>query len=328
MFVGVDGGGTKTAFILLDGEAQVLARCEAGSSYHPQVGLAGVREVLRTGITQLLQQAQLSAAAVRQAFFGLPAYGEDPAIDPDLARAPQVVLKASQYSCGNDMVCGWAGALAGEDGISVTAGTGSIAYGEYAGRSARCGGWGEIFGDEGSAYWIGREGLTAFSRMSDGRSAAGPLQVLLREHFALAADLDLAGRINSPGSAARSAIAQLARIVATAAAAGDADARRIFTQAAAELAALVHATRAQLAVPAQQPLPVSYSGGVFETGALLLEPFAAQLRGGALPYQLQAPRFAPVIGAALNAARVAGVRFSSAQLAALTLAETQEGPTR
>ncbi len=59
--------------------------------------------------------------------------------------------------CGNDMVCGWAGSLACADGINVVAGTGSICYGEYQGRSARCGGWGELFSDEGSAYWIARQ---------------------------------------------------------------------------------------------------------------------------------------------------------------------------
>ena len=73
------------------------------------------------------------------------------------------------------MICSWAGSLACEDGISVIAGTGSMAYGEYEGRSARAGGWGELIGDEGSAYWIAREGMNLFSRMSDGRAPRGPL---------------------------------------------------------------------------------------------------------------------------------------------------------
>ena len=132
MFIGVDGGGTKTAFILLSPQAQVLARAEGGTAYHPQVGLEAVREVLRTGLAELLRRAQLPASAVRHAFFGLPAYGEDPALDPQLALVPRVTLAAGQYSCGNDMICGWAGALGCSDGISVTAGTGSIAFGQSA----------------------------------------------------------------------------------------------------------------------------------------------------------------------------------------------------
>lgn len=325
MFIGVDGGGTKTAFILLGPEARVLAQTEGGTTYHPQVGLEAVREVLRAGLAELLRQAQLPVSAVRHAFFGLPAFGEDPAVDPQLALTPRVTLAAGQYSCGNDMICGWAGALGCADGISVTAGTGSIAYGEFGGRAARAGGWGEVFGDEGSAYWIGREGLAAFSRMSDGRSSPGPLQDLVRRHFGIARDLDLAGRINSPGAAERSTIAQLARVIASAAHAGDTAARAIFERAALELAALVHATRGLLQVPEQHHLPVSYSGGIFDTGALVLEPFRAELLRRQLPYRLQRPAFPPVVGAALYAARTVAAPFSGAQLDSLADSLNKEG---
>jgi N-acetylglucosamine kinase-like BadF-type ATPase len=226
------------------------------------------------------------------------------------------------------MICGWAGALACADGVSVTAGTGSIAYGEYAGRAARAGGWGEVFGDEGSAYWIGREGLAAYSRMSDGRGPRGPLHELVRRHFGLQRDLDLAGRINGAGSAERSSIAQLARVVAAAAEAGDPAARSIFVQAGRELAALVEATRTQLAVPQQEVLDVSYSGGVFDTGALILEPFRAALQAAGPGYRLQTPAFSPVVGAALYAAREARAHFSREQLASLALSLKAEGSTR
>ena len=280
------------------------------------------------GVGELLRQAQSQASAVRRAFFGLPAYGEDPAVDPALALAPCAALAPGQFSCGNDMICGWAGALACADGVSVTAGTGSIAYGEYPGRAARAGGWGEVFGDEGSAYWIGREGLAAYSRMSDGRAPRGALYELVRRHFCLEHDLDLAGRINSPGSAERSSIAQLARVVATAANAGDPAARALFVQAGRELASLVEATRAQLAVPQQEALSVSYSGGVFDTGALILDPFRAALQAAGSAYRLQTPAFAPVVGAALYAARQAQVRFTREQLASLASRLKAEGSTR
>jgi N-acetylglucosamine kinase-like BadF-type ATPase len=316
MFLGVDGGGTKTTFLLLNPVGRVLARAEGGTSYHPEVGLEGVREVLRRGTHEVLAAAGLTADAIGRAFFGLPAYGEDPLVDPELALTPSAALDASRYRVGNDMLCGWAGALACTDGVSVTAGTGSIAYGEYAGRSARCGGWGEVFGDEGSAHWIGREGLAAFSRMSDGRLPPGPLLALLRSQFGVAHDLDLAGRINSDGAAARSAIAGISRIVAAAAAGGDAASIRIFVRAGHELAALVRATRAQLAVPAAETLAVSYSGGVFNTGAFVLEPFRAALAADG-NYRLQVPLLSPAVGAALVAARDAGVRFDPECLDAL-----------
>ena len=153
---------------------------------------------------------------------------------------PSELLDASRYRCGNDMVCSWAGSLACVDGISVIAGTGSMAYGEYAGRQARCGGWGELIGDEGSAYWIAREGMNLFSRMSDGRVARGPLHRLVRERFELSNDLYLCSRIYGAGADRRDSFAQFARLVHEAAQAGDAAAAGIFTRGAQELAGLRH----------------------------------------------------------------------------------------
>ena len=130
------------------------------------------------------------------------------------------------------MVCAWAGALAGDDGINIVAGTGSIAYGEYRGRSARAGGWGELFSDEGSAYWLAREGLRLFSRMSDGRAPRGALYEHVRHHFGLQDDLDLCGALYGKSAAQRSQFAQLSRLVAEAAGAGDEQAAALFRQAA------------------------------------------------------------------------------------------------
>ena len=150
---------------------------------------------------------------------------------------PSTILKRDRYRCDSDMVCSWAGSLACADGISVIAGTGSMAYGEYRGRAARSGGWGEIIGDEGSAYWIAREGMNLFSRMSDGRAARGPLYDLVRQRLELMADLDLCARVYGVEVNTRSAFAQFAPLVHDAACLGDAEAISIFHRAAQALVA-------------------------------------------------------------------------------------------
>src|SRR5208283_3215279 len=54
------------------------------------------------------------------------------------------------------------GATGGKPGVVVIAGTGSIAFGENAlGETARAGGWGYIFGDEGGGFDIVRQALRA-----------------------------------------------------------------------------------------------------------------------------------------------------------------------
>jgi N-acetylglucosamine kinase-like BadF-type ATPase len=214
-------------------------------------------------------------------------------------------------------VCGWAGALAGADGINIVAGTGSIAYGEYEGRRARAGGWGELFSDEGSAHWLAREGLRLFSRMSDGRSPRGALHEIVRRHFALEDDLDLCAALYGKSTSQRSQLAQLSRLVAEAAGAGDVAAGALFTQAATELADIVDAVHDRLQVPAGFDLPLSYSGGLFQLRELLLAPFETAVNGRARSYRLAAARLPPDAGAALYAAKLAGAPLSASSIAAL-----------
>ncbi|MDR7191667.1 N-acetylglucosamine kinase [Luteimonas terrae] len=307
-YLGVDGGGTKTRFVLIDATGVIVAQTQRGTTYHPQVGLGGVRAILADGLADVLQQADIDTASVAHAFFGLPAHGEDSAVTPRLDAMPGELLGHHRYACGNDMVCGWAGSLACADGINIVAGTGSIGYGQRRGRDARAGGWGEVFSDEGSAYWIAMQGLNAFSRMSDGRLPRGPLHALFREALQIHHDLDVCARIYGTQAFARGDLAQLSPVVAQAAAAGDAVAQRIFAQAGAELAALAGALRDALQFECDETTPVSYSGGAFSAGEgdLLRTPFAEALHTISPAFQLQAPRHAPHYGAALYAAMLAG----------------------
>jgi N-acetylglucosamine kinase-like BadF-type ATPase len=314
MFLGVDGGGTKTAFALIDSAGRVLARHQDSSAYYIEVGMAGVAGMLARGCDAVFKAAGVSAADVRFAFFGLPAHGEDRTIVPQLDALPRAVLGHDRYLCGNDMVCSWAGSLACADGISVIAGTGSMAYGEVAGRRARAGGWGELFSDEGSAHWIARAGLGLFSRMSDGRAPRGPLYQLVRDRLALQQDLDLCQVVYGELKGERSRIAALSRLVSEAAALGDRQAQAIIDAAAAELAALVDAVRSALGIAAGQDVAVSCTGGLFGADGPLHTPFALALAARGAAYRLAPPRLAPVIGAALYAARSAGTPLDAAAL--------------
>jgi N-acetylglucosamine kinase-like BadF-type ATPase len=316
-YLGVDGGGSKTRFLLLDETGTVLASHTEGPAYHVEIGADALRAMLARGIKTTLRQGGVAESQLTFAFLGLPAYGEDQAAVPLLDAAPSGALPAGRYRVGNDMVCGWAGALAGEDGINIVAGTGSIAYGEYQGRSARAGGWGELFSDEGSAYWLAREGLRLFSRMSDGRAPRGPLYEQVRRHFGLRDDLELCGALYGKSAAQRSQFAQLSKLVAEAASAGDERAAALFRTAARELAEIVDAVRAQLRVPPALELAVSYSGGLFQLRDLLLTPLQAALAGHERRYRFVGARLAPEAGAALQAARLSGTPLTAASIAML-----------
>ncbi|PRY14508.1 N-acetylglucosamine kinase [Kineococcus rhizosphaerae] len=301
-YLGMDGGGTKTAFVLVDAQGRIVAQDRQPTSYYfGGAGLEAVEEVLRTGVGNVT--AGIDPGDVAHAFFAFPGYGEASADVAALDALPGRVLGHDRYVCGNDMVSGWAGSLGGHDGINVVAGTGSIAYGERAGVAHRAGGWSELFGDEGSAYWVAVQGLAAFSRMADGREPRTGLYDAVRTELDITEDLDAIGVVVDRWQGQRTRIAGLARTVTACAEAGDERALGIVRAAAAELLELVEATARALGHTAGEVVPVSYSGGLFEAPVVLAE-FRAALAGTS--YDLREPLHDPGLGSALYAMRRAG----------------------
>lgn len=327
MYLGVDGGGTKTALVLVDRDGAIKATHLAPGAYYFTIGVEALGTLLTEAVNAILAKAGLRRDQIDFAFFGLPGFGEDSSIVGALARLPQQCLAADAFLCGNDMICGWAGSLLCRDGISVVAGTGSICYGERGGASARCGGWGELFSDEGSAYWIACQGLNLFTRMSDGRTERGPFHEIVRQELSIAADIDLCGHVYTRLGGDRAKIAQLSRLVTKAAEQGDLQAIAIVRRAAVELALLVDATRRRLGFALAETVPVSYSGGVFDHAvAPMLQQFRASLHALWPRYEVGEPVLPPVIGAALYAAKCHGSALSSEAIARLRAQTGSPGP--
>ncbi|NTY60290.1 BadF/BadG/BcrA/BcrD ATPase family protein [Mycolicibacterium sphagni] len=304
-YLGVDGGGSKTALALIDDTGHVIARATAPTSYYFNDGFDIVEKSLAQGVTDICTQAGIAPADIDAAFFGLPGYGEASGDIAALDAVPAGVLGHDRYSCDNDMVCGWAGSLAGEDGINVISGTGSMTYGERNGMSHRVGGWGELFGDEGSAYWIAAQALNAFSRMSDGRLPKGPLHGLMKDRLEVTGDLDVVSLVIDTWKGNRSKIAALATTVCQAAEAGDDESSRILSAAVDELVTLIETTRTLIGFTDTQTVPVSYSGGMFSNEGFLRQ-FVTALQACSATYDLQTPRLDPAVGGALYAAKHSG----------------------
>ncbi len=317
LYLGVDGGGTSTDLCLVSAAGAVLAVLQAPSCYYlgkkPGQEVGRVAAVLGEAVAALTTAAGTQPSAISYGFFGLPAYGEVSSDRPLLDAAPRRALGHERYRCDNDMVCGWAGSLLLADGINVISGTGSMTYGRRRDRGLRVGGWGELFGDEGSGYWVGSRGLQAFSRMSDGRLAPGPLLDVFRAHLHLSADLDAVDVVLNHWQGSRREIAALSRPVVEAARRGDPVARDILTEAADELALLVETTAHRLGFTGAEDVTVSYSGGMFAVPEVLSS-FGRRLTGGDFRVDLREPQLPPVLGAALYAAELAGTPLSGAAL--------------
>ena len=291
-WLGVDGGGTKTAFTLYDENLSQLDRFELPTCHYAQIGYAGMQRVLNEGV----QRAEATGLLGSEygIGFGICGYGEG--VESSAAIEDAVLNAADNhpFSLVNDVESAWAAGLDMQDGIVIIAGTGSIAYGVSEGRSMRCGGWDYELGDEGSGGWLGKELLRAFTRQSDGREAPGAILDLVRRELGIADDFEVI-EFAQNYMASRSRISQLAPLVNEAAQAGDPSARAILARAAQEEAAMVDAIVRGIFDGCDR-IPVTYIGGTFKAGDLILEPLAAALPRNC---ELVPPRFEPDRGAVL-----------------------------
>ncbi len=118
--------------------------------------------VVRAGC---LREAGLDAASVRFTSACLGFSGGPADKESILAE----ILASDRTLVTDDAFIALAGATAGEPGLVVIAGTGSIAFGRNAaGRTARAGGWGYLFGDEGGGFWIARQAIRAALSFEEG----------------------------------------------------------------------------------------------------------------------------------------------------------------
>jgi len=305
LFLGVDGGQSGTTAAIGDETGRILGTGEAGPCNHAAAGegRAKLERAVAGSVGAACAQAGLDAAAVRfeAACFGMSG-GPD-----DKREIVAAMLRVERLVVTDDAVISLAGATGTGQGIVTIAGTGSIAFGRNpAGRTARAGGWGYIFGDEGGGFDIARQAARAALRLEEGW---GPPTVL-RETLLGATGSESANQMLHrfyTGEWPRSRVATLAILVDLAAVAGDAVALRILRGAARQLAKLAGAVREELWAPAAQ-LEIAYAGGVFRSGTLL-ETFRmlVEAREGV---RCVPPRRGPAEGALREAYRSAGLEVS------------------
>src|SRR5215831_427737 len=166
-FLGIDGGGSKTTFLLVDDYYNEICHVQTGPSNHLSVGNDAAREAIAHGISQLTEQPNIVCAGFAGA--GRPDsvafYWE---VLQSLVPGAQVIIIES------DAFISSIGAIGIDPCVLLIAGTGSIVIGRDKDRSMfRVGGWGPYFGDEGSGFWIGREAVRAALRSVDAQSPTG-----------------------------------------------------------------------------------------------------------------------------------------------------------
>jgi N-acetylglucosamine kinase-like BadF-type ATPase len=292
MLLAVDAGGTHTRCALFDGSGHVFGTGEGGPANWTTLGEAAVVESVRSAV-----EAARSAAGGSPAVAGtcVALAGYYPLWHAGAAAGALGRVLDGPLRLETDLRAAWAGATGLGPGVVVSAGTGSVAYGEDGDRSARAGGWGPLAGDEGSGPWIGQAALRAIARRLDGR---GPETALATQLSGEDVEQWLRG-IYRDGWGRRE-LGALAPCVAAAASDGDSVAVAIIEEAAHRLSELAFRVLCVLGLE-RGPTRVSATGGVFAAGEVVARPFRRWLAVMAPSVVLATPQLPPLGGAALLA---------------------------
>jgi N-acetylglucosamine kinase-like BadF-type ATPase len=302
LFLGVDGGKSSTKAIIGDETGRVVGTGVGGPCNH--VAEAEGRDRLARAVTECVAlacaQAGIDASHVQfeAACFGMSG---GPA---DKQGILAEILRAKKLIVTHDMLIALSGATGGDPGVAVNAGTGSFGFGRNAsGETARAGGWGFAFGDEGSGFDIARQALRAILRFEEGWGPQTALHAALVEATGARDANELLHSFYTP-EWPRPRVAALAKLVDSVAVAGDPVARDILVNAAQQLATLATSVGRRLFQAGERML-VCYIGGVFRS-RVLLERYRqiVELEDGV---RREPPHYSPAAGALLEAYRASEI---------------------
>jgi len=302
LVLGVEGGGTKTVAWLArreKGDDGFLGRGVSGPSNPRAIGIGTATANLEAAIRSAWADAGLAAKPVAAASLALAGTGRlvertlivDWALARNLAAKIEVVPDADPVLAAGTPE-GW--------GVALIAGTGSLAVARGRdGQTARAGGWGELFGDEGSGYAVAIAALRAAAMAADGR---GPETVLLSRLMARLKAVspgELITAVYQPGRDRRY-LSTLASEVVSAAADGDVVAESILLAAANDLTEIVRAVAVKAGL-AGRPFPLAITGGLLLNSPTLGGTLVGRLRGAGLACEPITPVADPARGAVVRA---------------------------
>jgi N-acetylglucosamine kinase-like BadF-type ATPase len=285
--IGLDMGGTATRALLVDTDGQPAGRGRSGGGNPVTHGVPAAVSAFTEALRQALEG--IDPARVRAGCAGVAGYSlllADPAARESFEAAWRAVGTGGPLRLTYDIDAAYASGTARPDGLALIAGTGAVAAQIRRHRTVRtAGGRGWLLGDEGSAFWIGREAVRSLLDLAERRPDApdGELAELLRRQLALDRGAEKAAVIAAVTREPPIGLARLAPLVSAAARKDDPAARAIVARTARHLAELAEQAAAGnggggtggAGEAGEAPLPIILSGSVLSPG----EPVAQALHG-------------------------------------------------
>ena len=259
-----DAGGTKTAVWLVDlaqpEASRILGRGRSSAGNPLSVGFIEATRAISEAVARAQEDAGRPAAPARRAILSIAG-----ALERDMGKQFSEWARATGLAERVAMVSDVLPVLAAGTpeccGVALISGTGSVAFARSAeGRTALCGGWGYLLGDEGSGYAIGRAVLR-LALLDLEEKSEQPLARAARQALGAESVLDVTKAVYR-SSDPRGTVAALAPLVIDAAEDGDPAAQAILNSAARDLAAIVARAARSVGLSGDKAIALAVAGGV------------------------------------------------------------------
>lgn len=254
--LGIDGGGTKTEFLLTDLDGIPLERLVLGATNPVDIGIENTKKVLHNGITQVCRNVDLREVSVYAGLAG-GITGNNQATIGEFLRN----LSFGAVASGSDVDTALQVCLRGGDGISLIMGTGIVAFAMEKGQRHRIAGWGYLLDKGGSGFNIGADALDSALRHVDGRGGSALLLQLVESRL----QKSLPDSISDIYKTGKTGISSFAPLVFEALEQGDPEAKRILRRNVQEVCQIIAAGCVHLTgIP-----KVAICGGLAKKGDVL-----------------------------------------------------------
>jgi len=284
--LGVEGGGTKTAWVMVERAADGLRVIDQGKlppSNFRLTPLDRLRSIFR----------QLPREVDRVGMF-LAGCGADDR--SSLEKLCVEVWPSAKIVTGSDRDSGLAAALGRGDGIAVNAGTGATVTGRRGERIEKAGGWGHILGDAGGGYYLSLQALRLILREYDLHRGEAQFTASILRALSLNSRDEL---VRWAQTADKMEIATLSPIVFEAARNGDLNVVKIIEDGTEVLAEYTGAVASRLGLLAPK---VILLGGLFQRDSLYVAAFRRRLKKSLPDARVGMSEQSPELGAAWLAA--------------------------
>lgn len=306
LFLGVDGGGTKTLAVIADAEGHILAAGRAGGSNYQAVGERAAGLELRVAIDAALRSCGAKLEQITAAGFGIAGADREPEMQAVLHMVDRVAPVARRF-VENDALLVLRAATKDAVGVGLISGTGTNCIGrDRYGRRLQVGGMGAVSGDAGYAEDLARRTVGAAWMASDGRTAPSSLSSAIPRALGLSA-VEETPRIMVHGEMLEASVRKVVSALFEEARRGDGMACRIIEDAGQRLGAAAVAVMRTLVLRGSNAVVV-LGGAMFQTPGheSLVEATEKRIRETVTEAHVILLEHLPVVGALLFARDVVG----------------------